>query len=260
MGAVSYQGAVPTLEEEFVDWRLLEDRSTYSEYEEWVEGSSTVKRSLTIFTPIDYALPEQLLSGVECGFVAQILLNSRCEIEVGEQQGLLSLVSCSTVSGEKPSERGYREWLFESVEELQSDSDELSSSSLTLLTIAAASTSGEAPNFEEDGVSIPLLGDLSSYTEQVEYMGSYKSVSHSLKFYTATSYTLPESLARSLELGFMALVELNGTTTFSVGWSAEAASDRALRLVSSSIICSTDLDSLYCKEWTMESIDGSSNI
>ncbi|MFI3323748.1 MAG: hypothetical protein SNG59_03390 [Rikenellaceae bacterium] len=114
-------GAAPTLPEGGVTIPLLEDRSTYSEVAEWIEGFKSVTHSLKAVTSIDYNLPEGLTEALKQGFVALIELNSSDQITVGwstsaTSHRALRLVSCTTQSEEKPSSRGYKEWLFESID------------------------------------------------------------------------------------------------------------------------------------------------
>lgn len=280
MGAITSEGVAPTLESQFTELRLLEDRSTYSKNEEWVEGVLHIKHTLRLFTPIEYSLPSSLDEALEYGFAAQILLNSLNEIEVGvsgDSLETLWLISCSTVSGERPSSRGYKEWLFETIEPEEvepegpeepdpegpeepepEEPEEINALSSLMLCVAAAD--GSAPQFDEQGVQITLFENLSSYSEEVEYIGTYRSVTHTLKVATPIDYTLPEELSAGLTQGFMALIGFNQTHSISVGWSLEATSHRALRLVSGSIVSSTKSELIYYKEWVLKSVDGVSNI
>ncbi|MFI3280606.1 MAG: hypothetical protein R3Y44_01400 [Rikenellaceae bacterium] len=121
LGVASSSGAAPTLPDDGVAVPLLEDRSTYCETTTWVGRERSVIHSLRLITALEYSLPESLEEGLDRGFVALIVLNSLGEVCVGWSQQAASdrplrLVSCSTVSGEKPASRGYKEWLFESVD------------------------------------------------------------------------------------------------------------------------------------------------
>ncbi|MFI3331892.1 MAG: hypothetical protein SNI51_00205 [Rikenellaceae bacterium] len=267
LGVVSAEGTAPSLSEEGINFRLLEDRSTYTQVEVWSDGQRSVKHTLEVVTPIEYTLSEELEAGTAQGFAALISLNSCDQIEVGTTLGEpLWLTSCTAISGAQPSSRGYKVWTFESltmqeIEQGGDDSDEsLSPNGVSALLLAVASSEGEAPNFDDEALSIPLLMDLSTYTEKAEFVGAQQSVEHSLLLYTAVDYSLPEALLGGLSRGFVARVEFNSSQVVSVGWSAEAAADRALRLVSCSVGCSTKSESIYYKEWLFESTDGVSNI
>ncbi|MFI3263996.1 MAG: hypothetical protein SNG38_00265 [Rikenellaceae bacterium] len=133
---------------------------------------------------------------------------------------------------------------------------------IAALTLGVASLSGVAPTLSEDdnGVQIPLLEDRSTYSETVTYIGHCPSVKHSLQIITPLEYTLPEELQEGLDRGFVALVSLNSKGEISVGWSEEAASDRALRLVSCSTLSGEKPASRGYKEWLFESTDGVQNI
>ncbi len=117
----STSGAAPTLPTGGVVIPLLEDRSTYTEVSQWVDGFASVTHSLKVVTSLDYDLPEELLGSLHQGFVALVELNSSDQIIVGWSSSATShralrLVSCTMQSGEKPSSRGYKEWLFESTD------------------------------------------------------------------------------------------------------------------------------------------------
>ncbi len=124
LGAASLTGVVPTLPEQGYMVPLLEDRSTYCELTTYVGSSPQVQHSLRLFTSIEYQLPDELFAALQRGFVALVSFRSGGQIEVGYSSSAggdraLRLVSCSGVSGEKPSVRGYKEWLFESVDSSQ---------------------------------------------------------------------------------------------------------------------------------------------
>ncbi len=131
---------------------------------------------------------------------------------------------------------------------------------IAALTLGVASSTGAAPSLPDDGVSIPLLEDRSTYTESVTWVGAQRSVKHSLSVITAATYSLPEEVEAGFEAGFVALVAMNSLDQVVVGWSAEAASDRPLRLVSCTMSSCEKPASRSYKQWLFESVDGAVNI
>ncbi len=121
LGVAPTDGAAPALSESGTQIPLLEDRSTYTQIATYTQQHASVKHSLKLYTSLDFVLPEELAGGLTDGFVADLELNSLHQISLGwsEEAGSdrpLRLVSCSTSSGEKASERGYKEWVFESTD------------------------------------------------------------------------------------------------------------------------------------------------
>ncbi len=128
---------------------------------------------------------------------------------------------------------------------------------ISALTLGVASSRGAAPTLPEGGVSIPLLEDRSTYSENAVWVANqYAGVTHSLKVVTAIDFDLPEELASALNQGFVALIALHSQSEICVGWSSEAAADRALRLVSCSSVSGEKPSSRGYKEWIFESKDG----
>ncbi len=128
---------------------------------------------------------------------------------------------------------------------------------ITTLTLGVASSSGAAPTLPEGGVEIPLLEDRSHYSEEVKWCGGVPTVEHSLRLFTSAHYQLPEELEEGLTRGFVAHIALRSGRSIVVGWSSEALSDRALRLVSCETRSGAKPSSRGLKEWLLESIDGS---
>ncbi|MFR9503442.1 MAG: hypothetical protein SNH73_03190 [Rikenellaceae bacterium] len=128
------------------------------------------------------------------------------------------------------------------------------------LTLGVASPVGAAPTLPEGGSQIPLLEDRSTYTEAAAWIGSSKSVKHTLTAITSLEYELPAEIEEALVCGFVALIGFNSRSEICVGWSAAAASDRALRLVSCSTYSEEKPSSRGYKEWVFESTDSVSNI
>ncbi len=124
------------------------------------------------------------------------------------------------------------------------------------LKLGVASSTGAAPTLEESGTNIPLLEDRSTYTEKVEWVGATQCVEHTLTLYTSFQYTLPEELLGALSQGFVALIEFNSGDTTTVGWSTEALADRALQLMSCTIVGGEKPLSRGYKEWVFSSTDG----
>ncbi len=131
---------------------------------------------------------------------------------------------------------------------------------IAALTLGVASLSGAAPTLPDDGVAVPLLEDRSTYEENVEWVGDFKSVTHTLKIITPIEYSLPEELLPGLERGFVAFVVFHSSNTINVGWSNNAAADRALRLISCSTQSGDKPSSRGYKEWSFVSVDGVSAI
>ncbi len=124
LGVAPQSGAAPTLPECGVEVSLLEDRSTYSESSTFIGDYCFVKHTLKVITPIDYALPKELMGGLNLGFIAQLKMNSKAQVNIGwsavaASDRALRLKSCTTQSGEKPASRGYKEWVFESIDSQQ---------------------------------------------------------------------------------------------------------------------------------------------
>lgn len=126
---------------------------------------------------------------------------------------------------------------------------------IAALTLGVASQSEAALTLPQTGVEITLLEDRSTYTESIEWVGSSKSVKHTLRVVTWAEYELPDTLVAALTHGFVALVTLNSGATHCVGWSEYAAGDRPLRLVSCSVGSGEKPASRGCKEWLFESVD-----
>ncbi len=131
---------------------------------------------------------------------------------------------------------------------------------IAALKLDVASPEGAAPDLGEGGVVIPLLEDRSTYTELVEWIGDFRSVSHSLKAVTAIDFELPDQLSEALHQGFVAQISLNSSDEIIVGWSATATSHRALRLVSCTTQSTEKPSTRGYKEWLFESTDGQVNI
>ncbi len=126
---------------------------------------------------------------------------------------------------------------------------------ISALRLGVASAQGAAPSLKEEGYPIPLLEDRSTYSEVVEWIASAKAVTHTLKFVTPIDYELPTELLGALSQGFVALIALQSRNEIVVGWSPEALSDRALRLVSCTTVSGERPSERGYKEWLMESID-----
>ncbi len=131
---------------------------------------------------------------------------------------------------------------------------------IAALTLGVASLREVALTLSDHGVSIPLLEDRSSYSESREFVGATQEVKHTLKIVTALEYELPEELRDGLREGFTAHLRFNSRREICVGWSQEASSDRALRLVSCSSESGEKPSSRGYKEWRFESTDGAQKI
>ncbi len=121
LGVASSVGAAPTLPEGGVELALLEDRSTYTETATWCGTHKSVSHCIEAYTAADKELPDELTDALTEGFVAQITLNSGAEFMVGWSAAAgsdrpLRLVSCTSCSCDAPATRGYKRWLWESID------------------------------------------------------------------------------------------------------------------------------------------------
>ncbi len=119
LGVVSVDEATLLLPASKIAIDILEDRSQYSESHTWCGDQVSVEHSLSLITDVDYSLPETLSEAMYRGFVAWIEFNYLASIRVGWSSTAgadrpLRLKSCKVVSGDKPSERPYKEWIFSS--------------------------------------------------------------------------------------------------------------------------------------------------
>ncbi len=121
LGVASSVEAAPTLPEGGCTVPLLQGYSSYSETTSYVGRLKSVVHSLKVVTPKEYELPDELLDGLDEGFVALVFFSFLGDVTLGWSQEAgydraLRLVSCSVKSGSDAAAKGCKEWLFESTD------------------------------------------------------------------------------------------------------------------------------------------------